>query len=609
MEKPSKFLKQFIAIAALSALHLHSSSQCTGNITYTLDTPPNPDNTYPPGAVVELCVTQDGWNGNAQGSNWFEGFGLELGVGWESAVPTAAPSDAEGDASGTWIWVESVTSDATGLTAGPGYFFEGPQGATDGNPGNDWGDYCMMGDCIWNFCVSLTVATVGEPLDLSIGVTPYSDGSMGSWGTELCFDPEVPIFGGTIGCLITGCTNPVACNFNPAAGCDDGSCSLPGCTDPVACNYDPTALCDDGNCTYGGCTDIAACNFDPTAGCDDGSCGYFSMGDITHNFLPCPDTTCTGSEVNYAVTGSELSIYDWHITGGGLVSTDLTSSCEISWGDIPGTYTVSVQEMTPQGCEGELKTCEVVLVAPEIQFDSSYRICYNQDVKLQASPPGGSWSGDYVNGNTFLGTQPGVHWPEYLVNIYGCDITKNIDVTVEPLYEAPRITYTRNELDLCFDSPTQRYLADDNRSAEYFWSIDNSLQFGNSNILTVEWYDTTNTYVISLYGIDAIGCQSSASEITVQTTSCERFYAPNSFTPNGDGINDVFRIVALSAYYPKMIIYNRYGSPIYESSSLIWTGDCGSGYYPPNDAYNWVVTYRDRNGFGKEQKGVVTLIR
>lgn len=71
----------------------------------------------------------------------------------------------------------------------------------------------------------------------------------------------------------TGCTDPLACNYNPAATIDDGSCTYPGCTDASACNYDASAGCDDGSCLLpDGCTDGAACNFDPAATCDDGSC-------------------------------------------------------------------------------------------------------------------------------------------------------------------------------------------------------------------------------------------------------------------------------------------------------------------------------------------------
>lgn len=48
-----------------------------------------------------------------------------------------------------------------------------------------------------------------------------------------------------------GCTDPAACNYDPLAILDDGSCILPdGCTNEGACNYDPSAQCDDGSCTF-----------------------------------------------------------------------------------------------------------------------------------------------------------------------------------------------------------------------------------------------------------------------------------------------------------------------------------------------------------------------
>ncbi len=101
------------------------------------------------------------------------------------------------------------------------------------------------------------------------------DGSC-DYGIESCLIP----------CgAVLGCTDASACNFDPLATCDDGSCSLPdGCTDESACNYDPTATCSDWSCYYGvegcenpctdvlGCTDESACNFNPVATCNDGSC-------------------------------------------------------------------------------------------------------------------------------------------------------------------------------------------------------------------------------------------------------------------------------------------------------------------------------------------------
>ena len=100
---------------------------------------------------------------------------------------------------------------------------------------------------------------------------------------------------------VTGCTDEAACNYNPDATADDGSCeytSCAGCTDAMACNYAMDATIDDGSCTYPmpgmncdgscindvdmdgvcdelqGCTDMTACNFDPAATDDDGSCTF-----------------------------------------------------------------------------------------------------------------------------------------------------------------------------------------------------------------------------------------------------------------------------------------------------------------------------------------------
>ena len=588
---------------------ININAQCAGPIGFQLSIPPDENNNYPPNTEVELCVWMNGWLGNDFNQNWFEGFGLNLGEGWTSVTPITAPNDSESDGSGTWLWMESVTSDATGLTVGPGYFFEGPSGPTDGNPGNDWGDLCWEDICYWEFCVNLVSANVSG-LSLDISVTPYADGSMGSWNTESCFDPEVPIIESEIGCITYGCTNPIACNYNPNAGCDDGSCNLPGCTDPIACNYDLNADCDDGSCTYGGCTDPLACNFVATAGCDDGSCDYCSMSDITHNFIPCPDTTCTGSEVMYSVNGDETSIYDWHITGGGLVTTDQTSSCEIIWGNIPGTYTITVQETTERGCVGDIKTCDVEVIIPDITFDTTeYTICLNGSLDIIASPPGGSWSSEYMNLNTFIGTRSGTYNPQYTTNIHGCDITESVKVKVKSKYDAPPITFASEYIDLCLESGEAYYLTPDSLNYTYSWFIENAKQPESSNQLFTQWPDTSRVYLIKVIGYDEIGCESEPSLISIKVESCQRFFAPNSFTPNGDGTNDIFELRGMSVYQPILKIFDRWGNVVHWSNNLWWTGDCGTGYYCNTDVYNWVIEYRDKNGFNKEERGFVTLIR
>ena len=89
-----------------------------------------------------------------------------------------------------------------------------------------------------------------------------------------------------------GCTNQYACNFDPGAIYNDGSCeylSCVGCMAPDACNFDPEALipnsasCDFESCV--GCTDFTACTFDPEA----------TLSDPTQCVYPIPDYDCEGN--------------------------------------------------------------------------------------------------------------------------------------------------------------------------------------------------------------------------------------------------------------------------------------------------------------------------
>ena len=82
---------------------------------------------------------------------------------------------------------------------------------------------------------------------------------------------------------LVGCTVPTACNFNPFAEEDDGSCEFycPGCTDSAACNFDEGALQEDGSCVYPedlGTCDCAGNVLDAVGDCG-GDCDSDNDGD------------------------------------------------------------------------------------------------------------------------------------------------------------------------------------------------------------------------------------------------------------------------------------------------------------------------------------------
>lgn len=167
---------------------------------------------------------------------------------------------------------------------------------------------------------------------------------------------------------VPGCMDDMACNYNPEANEDDGSCvyadpgldcdgnclldadgdgicdPILGCTDAMACNYDASATEDDMSCEYAadyydcdgmclmdtdgdgvcdelevaGCTDLTACNYDEMATDDDGSCTFAEdLYDCDGNCLNdedmdgvCDELEVAGCTSPYACNYNELATDD-----------------------------------------------------------------------------------------------------------------------------------------------------------------------------------------------------------------------------------------------------------------------------------------------------------
>jgi gliding motility-associated-like protein len=89
-------------------------------------------------------------------------------------------------------------------------------------------------------------------------------------------------------------------------------------------------------------------------------------------------------------------------------------------------------------------------------------------------------------------------------------------------------------------------------------------------------------------------------------------YIPNSFTPDHDGINDVWipEGTGITAY--ELSIYNRWGDKIFYSTDpqKAWTGDVHGGeYFAEDGVYNYWLIVQDLMGFPHEYKGTIGLMR
>jgi gliding motility-associated-like protein len=121
----------------------------------------------------------------------------------------------------------------------------------------------------------------------------------------------------------------------------------------------------------------------------------------------------------------------------------------------------------------------------------------------------------------------------------------------------------------------------------------------------------TTTYSVSI--VDSSGCTASAS-ITVYVVSmkCEvaDIFVPNTFTPNGDGNNDVLYVRGNQIDEIYFTIYNRWGEKVFETNSLTkgWDGYYNAQKLDPA-VFAWYLSAKCYNGNTIEKKGNVTLIR
>lgn len=91
----------------------------------------------------------------------------------------------------------------------------------------------------------------------------------------------------------------------------------------------------------------------------------------------------------------------------------------------------------------------------------------------------------------------------------------------------------------------------------------------------------------------------------------EGVFIPSVFTPNGDGVNDVFQVISLVIFADfEMKIFNRWGQLLHRS---IYPTNCWDGHLSnmeaPSGDYYWVISFTRTNGRREEAAGRVMLLR
>jgi len=143
--------------------------------------------------------------------------------------------------------------------------------------------------------------------------------------------------------------------------------------------------------------------------------------------------------------------------------------------------------------------------------------------------------------------------------------------------------------------------AGENLAETYSWSTSET----TASIIPPE----TGTY--TLVATNYCGTRTEIIEIIYE--KCEfTLFIPNSFTPNNDGVNDVWFPVFDQLDEIQITVFNSWGEAIFEGNkqNFFWTGNVrGGDYYAPSDIYSYKILYKSEFGDDEIIYGHIILAR
>ena len=297
---------------------------------------------------------------------------------------------------------------------------------------------------------------------------------------------------------------------------------------------------------------------------------------------------CVGANVQLAVNGGVS--FNW--TGpNGFSSTLQNPTLNNVNANSQGTYTVTFQNSA--GCSGTAQT--VVQILPEIIASTNItaaEICENSSIALSANG-GTSYSWQPTTGlsdpNIANPTASPTTTTTYTVTIANatCTTTKTVTLTV-----LKNVTANAGNDNTIVNGQTitlKGTVSGD--KATYFWTPSSYLD--NPNQLNPKANPPTNiTYTLNVQS----GCNTSTDDVLISVYP--KIEIPNTFSPNGDGINDNWNIPAIYSFPKiKLKVMNRQGQIVYETiTPKPWDGKL-KGKDLPVGIYYYQLYIEEREEF------------
>ena len=259
---------------------------------------------------------------------------------------------------------------------------------------------------------------------------------------------------------------------------------------------------------------------------------------------------------------------------------------------ISGIYKDTLQ--TSLGCDSIVTTNLLIVPKPIPNLGPDRNLCLNGPLPITPGVFSNYLWQDNSTQSNFIISTTGKYWVT-VTNANNCTATDTLKVLA--IDSVPKNFLPANQL-LCYNSILDITVPG---YKNYLWStgaVSNTVSLSNLGVYYLTVTDNNNCI-----GKDTISLQ--------LNTNCVPVSIPNAFTPNKDGINDIFkpRITQEIQEY-SFIVFNRYGQKIFETQKygIGWDGTF-KGVAQPRNSYVYMITFKNRNGVISENKGTVTLVR
>jgi gliding motility-associated-like protein len=244
------------------------------------------------------------------------------------------------------------------------------------------------------------------------------------------------------------------------------------------------------------------------------------------------------------------------------------------------------------GCPAYDTVVVQVLTYPQIDLGPDRYICPDATATLFANMSGLWSTGDTLS--SIVVDDPGVY---VFSSANGeCVSTDSIWVYILPLPVAD----LGEDLVGCVDEPLVLY-AGHPANNSYEWTT------GEEG----DWIYVSNNGVYGVYTSNT--CGETYDEIEVSFIDCTpSVYIPNAFTPDGDGVNDVWRpeTYLLTSY--ELFVYDRWGTRLFYSTNPeeYWTGNVDGGdYFVQDGVYVYLLKYATDDLDAQRIRGHVVVLR